>query len=248
MKKILIVISLVFMFLLGLFVCYGESKNSSENNGYLQMINSFENTNSEFKFYNIKANAYIDRSLNKEEMKNICVDIISMLGLEEAQLKWIESKKKAQSQVYAQIEEKNKNISIIVANKSKNESYIIVDILENKVYKDIVDIYTVLENTLNSYCKRVDVYTCLAGEYKKKLQLYKYDDILKKILYNMNAKEIDRVEEENFMSVTAFSKAIKTDYLDYLGNKVNLNIGIRYSENEEKTMIYIATPIIKLDY
>ena len=71
---------------------------------------------------------------------------------------------------------------------------------------------------------------------------------MKKILYNMNAKEIDRVEEENFMSVTAFSKLIKTDYLEYLGNKVNLNIGIRYSENEEKTMIYVATPIIKLDY
>ncbi|MBQ6631154.1 MAG: YwmB family TATA-box binding protein, partial [Romboutsia sp.] len=34
----------------------------------------------------------------------------------------------------------------------------------------------------------------------------------------------------------------------YLGNKINLNIGIRYSEDEDKTLIYIATPIIKLDY
>jgi hypothetical protein len=248
MKKILIMISLVSIFLLGIVVCYAESRSGIENSGYKQMINTFENINSEFKFYNIKANAYLDKSLNKDEMKNICVDIISILGLEESQLKWVESKNNTQSQVYAQIEEKDKNISIIVANKSKNESYIIVDILENKVYKDIVDIYTVLESTLNSYCNKVDIYTCLAGEYKKKLQLYKYDDILKKILYNMNAKEIDRVEDENFISVTAFSKEIKTDYLEYLGNKVNLNIGIRYSENEEKTMIYIATPIIKLDY
>ncbi|EPZ61221.1 hypothetical protein H477_0146 [[Clostridium] sordellii ATCC 9714] len=175
-------------------------------------------------------------------------DIISSLGLEESNIKWIENKNKAQSQVYAQIEEKDKNISIIVANKSKNESYIIVDILENKVYKDIVDIYRVVENSLNIHSDRVDIYTCLAGEYEKKLQVNKYDDILQKILYNMNAKEIDRVEEENFISITAFSKDIKTDYIEYLGNKVNLNIGIRYSENEEKTMIYIATPIIKLDY
>ncbi|MCG4763895.1 hypothetical protein L0P42_16400, partial [Fusicatenibacter saccharivorans] len=70
-------------------------------------------------------------------------------------LKWIESKKDTQTQVYAQIDEKDRNISIIVANKGKNESYIIVDILENKVYKDIVDIYTVVENTLNLYCKKV---------------------------------------------------------------------------------------------
>ncbi|MGL5642731.1 MAG: YwmB family TATA-box binding protein, partial [Paraclostridium sp.] len=189
-----------------------------------------------------------DKALNKEEMKNICMDIISNLGLEESELKWKENKSKSQSQIYAQIEEKDKNISIIVANKSKNESYIIVDILGNKVYKDIVDIYTVLENYLNIHSDRVDIYTCIAGEFGKKLQVYKYDDILEKILYNMNAKEIDRVEDENFISVTAFSKEIKTDYLEYLGNKVNLNIGIRYSENEEKTKIYIATPIIKLDY
>ena len=38
------------------------------------------------------------------------------------------------------------------------------------------------------------------------------------------------------------------NYLEYLGNKINLNIGIRYSEDEDKTLIYIATPIIKLDY
>lgn len=248
MKKMMMIISLVFIFLLGIVACYAESKTEIKSNGYKQMINTFESINSEFKFYNMKANAYLDRSLDKEEMKNICMEIISNLGLEESNLKWIESKKNAQSQVYAQIDEKNRNVSIIVANKGKNESYIIVDILENKVYKDIVDIYTVVENTLNLYCKKVDIYTCIAGEYKKKLQLHKYDDILKKILYNMNAKEIDRVKEENFMSVTAFSKLIKTDYLEYLGNKVNLNIGIRYSENEEKTMIYIATPIIKLDY
>lgn len=248
MKKILIIMSLVFVFLIGIVVCYAETKNNIVNNGYNQIINTFESINSEFKFYNLKANGCLDKSLNKEEMKNICMDIISNLGLEESELKWKENKSKSQSQIYAQIEEKDKNISIIVANKSKNESYIIVDILGNKVYKDIVDIYTVLENSLNVHCDRVDIYTCIAGEFEKKLQVYKYDDILQKILYNMNAKEIDRVEDENFISVTAFSKEIKTDYLEYLGNKVNLNIGIRYSENEEKTMIYIATPIIKLDY
>ncbi|MEG1409180.1 MAG: YwmB family TATA-box binding protein [Terrisporobacter sp.] len=248
MKKILIIMSLVFVFLIGIVVCYAETKNNIVNNGYNQIINTFESINSEFKFYNLKANGCLDKSLNKEEMKNICMDIISNLGLEESELKWKENKSKSQSQIYAQIEEKDKNISIIVANKSKNESYIIVDILGNKVYKDIVDIYTVLENSLNIHCDRVDIYTCIAGEFEKKLQVYKYDDILQKILYNMNAKEIDRVEDENFISVTAFSKEIKTDYLEYLGNKVNLNIGIRYSENEEKTMIYIATPIIKLDY
>ena len=60
--------------------------------------------------------------------------------------------------------------------------------------------------------------------------------------------KLQRVREENFISVTAYSKLLLENNLDYIGNKINLNIGIRYSENEDKTLIYMATPIIKLDY
>ena len=89
---------------------------------------------------------------------------------------------------------------------------------------------------------------CIVGEYTKNLQLYKFNDILKNILYNMNAKEIDKIRNNNYISVTAYSNLLKENDLEYLENKINLNIGIRYSENEDKTLIYMATPIIKLDY
>ncbi len=132
--------------------------------------------------------------------------------------------------------------------KNNKESYIIVDILDNKVYKNIVDIYTILEKSLYKHSNIVDISTCISGEFYKKLQFNKYDDILQEILYNMNAEEIDKVENENMISVTAYSKLLEDNYLEYLGHKINLNIGIRYSEDEDKTLIYIATPIIKLDY
>ena len=75
-----------------------------------------------------------------------------------------------------------------------------------------------------------------------------FNDILKNILYNMNAKEIDKIRNNNYISVTAYSNLLKENDLEYLENKINLNIGIRYSEDEDKTLIYMATPIIKLDY
>ena len=56
------------------------------------------------------------------------------------------------------------------------------------------------------------------------------------------------MEDDNLISVTAYSNLLTENDLDYLDNKINLNIGIRYSENEDKTLIYMATPIIKLDY
>ena len=170
------------------------------------------------------------------------------MGLEESDIKWGEKWDEKEKQVYIQSNTLDKSISIIGIKKSSNESYIIVDILDNKVYKDIVDIYTILEKSLYKYSNIVDISTCISGEFYKKLQFDKYDDILQEILYNMCAEEIDRVENENMISITAYSKLLEENYLEYLGNKINLNIGIRYSEDDDKTLIYIATPIIKLDY
>ena len=245
MKIIKLLVSFISLLVIGMVISYADINNNDE---YNKLIETFNRIDADFKFYNIKANSTIDYNISKNEMIDICIDVINNLGFEESDIKWERKWNNNQKQVYAQIKTDEKNISIIGIKKSNNESYIIVDILDNKVYKDIVDIYTILRNTLDKYSSDLDINTCISGEYTKKLQNEKYNDILENILYNMNAKEIDRVEEDNFISITAYSKILNENYLEYLGNKINLNIGIRYSENDEKTLIYIATPIIKLDY
>lgn len=244
MKIVKIIASFFILMLIGIFISYGDTDNS----GYDKFLETFNNTQADFKFYNIKANGLINYDITKNEIKDICIDIINDLGLEESDIKWEEKWGEKEKQIYIQSNTLDKSISIIGIKKSSNESYIIVDILDNKVYKDIVDIYTILEKSLYKYSNIVDISTCISGEFYKKLQFDKYDDILQEILYNMCAEEIDRVENENMISITAYSKLLEENYLEYLGNKINLNIGIRYSEDDDKTLIYIATPIIKLDY
>lgn len=245
MKIVKLIMSFFILMLAGILISYADIKS---NNEYDKLIETFNNTQANFKFYDIKANATINYDITKNEMRDICIETINNLGLEESNIKWNENWNKDEKQIYAQVKTNEKTISIIGIKRNNKESYIIVDILENKVYKSIVDIYTILRNTLDKYTSQVDINTCISGEYTKKLKMNKYDDILEKILYNMNAEQIDRVEEENFVSITAYSKILHGNYLKYLGNKINLNIGMRYSEGDEKTLIYIATPIIKLDY
>ena len=138
--------------------------------------------------------------------------------------------------------------------------------MNNKVYKNIVDIYKRLDKLLNKYSDNVEISFCIVGEYTKNLQIYKCNDILENILSNyflsvvpeevknikkvlsMNAKSIDTIRDKDFVSVTAYSNLLTENNLEYFESKINLNIGIRYSKNEDKTLIYIATPIIKLDY
>ena len=244
MKIIKIIASFFMLMIIGIFISYGYN----ENTGYDKLLETFNNTQADFNFYNIKANGLINYDINKNEIMDICIDIINDLGLEESSIKWEEKWDRKEKQIYIQSNTSEKSISIIGVKKNSNESYIIIDILDNKVYKNIVDIYTIIEKSLYKYSDIVDISTCISGEFSKNLQFSKHDDILEEILYNMNAKEIDRVKNENMISVTAYSKLLRENYLEYLGNKINLNIGIRYSEDDDKTLIYIATPIIKLDY
>ncbi|QJA09717.1 YwmB family TATA-box binding protein [Romboutsia sp. CE17] len=245
MKNIKYIALFISLVLLGAMSSYAEIKL---DNSYNRFLEAFESTQADFKFYNIKANAPIDYDISKDEIKSICLDIINDLGMEESNVKLEDKWNNNEKQIYIQAENDNTSISVIGIKKNSSESYIMVDILDNKVYKNIVDIYAILKNSLDKFSYQAEIYTCIAGEYSKKLQIDKYNDILDEILYNMNAEVIEKVQEENFLSITAYSKVLKENYLECFGNKINLNIGIRYSEDDERTLIYIATPIIKLDY
>ena len=239
--KSIIYICLITISYCSVAMIYGETRQSQWIDKF---IDSFELTNSNFKFYNIKANMMIEKDIDMNELQNICLLIAQNLTNNKDEV----CLKTEKSQVYVNYNDKNTGISIVGIKKNAKESYIIVDILNNKVYKNIENIYTKLENELSEYSNDVDINVCIAGEYTKKLKKAKISDILQKILYNMYAEKISDIEEENFLSVNAYSKLLKENNLKYLDREINLDIGIRYSEDDDKTMIYIATPIIKIDY
>lgn len=239
--KSIIILSLIVLSLFSVAIIYGQTNQSQWINKFIQ---SFELTNSEFKFYNIKADMIIEEDIDINELQEICLLIARNLSDNESEV----SLKNEKSQIYVNYKDKNTGISIVGIKKNKKECYIIVDILNNKVYKNIENIYTRLENELYKYSNDIEINICIAGEYTKKLQKFKISDILQKILYNMYAEKISDIEEENFLSINAYSKLLKENNLKYLNREINLNIGIRYSEDDDKTTIYIATPIIKIDY
>ena len=124
MKVIKGIASFFILMLIGICISYGDN----ENGGYDKFLETFNNTQADFKFYNIKANGLIDYDITKNEIKDICIDIINDLGLEESNIKWGEKWDEKEKQVYIQSNTLDKSISIIGIKKSSRESYIIVDI------------------------------------------------------------------------------------------------------------------------
>ncbi|MDX5615897.1 YwmB family TATA-box binding protein [Clostridioides difficile] len=245
MKRVKLAISFFILMIIGMTISYADT---SINTRYNRLSKALEISEANFKFYNVKINSVINHNLSNKEFHNIFIEIINNLKLDKKGINWNQKGSGDKIQLCATIKGSDKEISIKGINKNNKESYIVVDILDNKVYKHKEVIYSNVENVLNKYSYQVDVSACIVGEYTKRLQNNKYDDILQKILYNMSAKQIDEVKDVNFLSITAYSKVLNDYELEYLGEKINLNIGIKYNEDDGRTLIYIATPIIKLDY
>ena len=202
--KAMICFFVLILSLFGAITIYGQQNQTQWIDKFIE---SFEMTESNFKFYNIKSSIIIEKEMDMNQLKDICTEIAKNLGDGHGEL----SSKMQKGEIYVNYDDEDKGISIVGVKKNSKEFYIIV-------------------------------------EYTNKLNNAKISAILEKILYNMYAEKIDDIEEENFLSVNAYSKLLKENNLKYLDREMNLNIGIRYSEDDDRTTIYMATPIIKIDY
>ena len=68
--KSIIYICLITISLCSVAMIYGETRQSQWIDKF---IDSFELTNSNFKFYNIKANMMIEKDIDMNELQNICL-------------------------------------------------------------------------------------------------------------------------------------------------------------------------------
>lgn len=129
----------------------------------------------------------------------------------------------------------------------ENETYIIVDIVQNKGYKDIVGISNQLKKSLSKYGEQVETTINLTGIETGKISKAEEKKVQDAIFNYLKAKKVEILEDELFTSITAYSPLIET-YINYGGKNVNIQLAIRYSEYEDKTYLWIGTPLITTTY
>jgi hypothetical protein len=90
------------------------------------------------------------------------------------------------------------------------------------------------------------VFSCMKGIFSDKMDTalrVKLDQVLA----GFDAKELEALKEENFMSVSAASPVFSGS-LDTKKNNMNLQIGIRSEGLGAQTTIVVGTPIITIEY
>ena len=104
-----------------------------------------------------------------------------------------------------------------------------------------------VENVFKKHGLKVVTNSSITGTYEGNVEDTQLEKICRNILDESDAKKVDSLRRENVISVSAFSPMIK-DKLNINGKNVNLSIAIRYNKQEDKTYLWVATPIVNTEY
>ncbi|QIB27649.1 YwmB family TATA-box binding protein [Caloranaerobacter azorensis] len=126
------------------------------------------------------------------------------------------------------------------------ETDLVIDIVQeySEGLKRTVD---EIKNIYSNFNTSPKITTCIIGTFDGKLN---EDEKIKKVskaLNSINGRKVEGLFNDSLISISAYSPLI--DEFIYTGNnKMNVNIALRYNEYEDKTYIWIGTPIISIGY
>ena len=114
------------------------------------------------------------------------------------------------------------------------------------------------ENTLREMNKRLmkafddrkvkpHVNMAVTGYYEGKLNESTMNRICANVFDSAGAYRVQGIKENNLISLSAYSPGIK-NHIEVNGNKVNMNLAIRYNSYENRTYIWIGVPVLSADY
>ncbi|SES83547.1 TATA-box binding [Natronincola peptidivorans] len=131
--------------------------------------------------------------------------------------------------------------------QEEKTSYIIIDIIQNKRYKDIVDQCNQSKEILEKHGSNIETTINLVGTYDGRMAKEDGESIINGLIQLVNGNKVEEVAEELYISTTVYTPTIP-EAIQYGNHKVNLQLAMRYNDYEEKTYLYIANPLITLTY
>lgn len=191
-----------------------------------------------------------DRFLEKEQLESIMAGLPDMLKLDETTVvKRAESSDRLNKLVlHGSKGNKFYNISIESADlESAEETYIVFDVSIDRGYKELKTERQVIANVLQVEESALNFSSCIIGTYKGKLSSLEADKKARLALQTINAKKVEGVEDDELKSISAFSSSVG-GYIMSGQARVNVQLAVRYSSYDDKTYIWIGTPLIPVEY
>ncbi len=126
-------------------------------------------------------------------------------------------------------------------------TYLVIDIIIYDKYKGLAYLKEKLDKIYAANDIKANTNITIMGHMKGKLTEKERDKICKSIMKNIDARVEEVYETEKIYSVYGYTKLID-EYITSNQKKINVNCAFRYNEYENKTYLYLATPLITVEY
>lgn len=192
-----------------------------------------------------------DQSLTLEKKREMIREVADAIGLSEYQL--VEKTGDNASITLGQQSGKNAKVSIKIVTLSKEVSqntqqYIMVylDLFDKP--ESILQYKEILESTMRTFqVKEQQTILRFRRDCEGELTEEEKEKEVEEILEYLEARTVEKYSEKAVLNVYAYTGLLK-EYLTVNNNRVNINVAVTYDEIEDRTIIYLATPILNEDY
>jgi|GEM_PF-1624253 len=140
------------------------------------------------------------------------------------------------------------NIAIESAKTEKGgETYVIMDATIDNNSTELISERQKMEQYFAEKSIKPQISSCVIGVYDGKLTEMDMRSKIADAMNSVKAKEVEGLSNEEVSSISAFSGNIN-NFIVSNNKKVNMQIAMRYSSYDNKTYIWIGSPLIHVEY
>ena len=184
--------------------------------------------------------------LTQEEKEKLVKNIASALGITSSYGLATVYEEEVNTTVLSN-ESVNGSVTIKAITQEPQAQYVYVNIT---VYNNIdcaVSYRELVEGMFGAMGIQGNVNMNLVGSLEGALNSTEKNELADGLLDRLDAKVVTENRDSDIFTIYAYSKGAGS-YITIGGNKINMNIAIGYDEEQDRTKVYLASPINSLDY
>ena len=184
--------------------------------------------------------------LTQEEKERLVENIASALGITSSYGLATVYEEEVNTTVLSN-ESVNGSVTIKAITREPQAQYVYVNIT---VYNNIdcaVSYRELVEGMFDAMGIQGNVNMNLVGSIEGTLNSTEKNELADGLLDRLGAKVVTENRDNDIFTIYAYSKGAGS-YITIGGNKINMNIAIGYDEEQDRTKVYLASPINSLDY
>ena len=184
--------------------------------------------------------------LTQEEKERLVENIASALGITSSYGLAMVCEDEVNTTVLSK-ESVNGSVTIKAITQEPQAQYVYVNIT---VYNNIdcaVSYRELVEGMFDAMGIQGNVNMNLVGSIEGALNSTEKNELADGLLDRLGAKVVAENRDSDIFTIYAYSKGAGS-YITIGGNKINMNIAIGYDEEQDRTKVYLASPINSLDY